>query len=89
MEKMWESADEEVQEAYGRDHLEEQFTGLHSAPENCAPNMDPVLRALEDALTSETPAIRYLVDGGRGLIDWYNVSACQETFTFVYKYTFT
>ena len=77
MEKMWESADEEVKEAYGREHLEEQFTGLHKAPQNCAQNMGPVLRALEDALTSETPAIRYLVDGGRGLIDWYNVSACQ------------
>nr|XP_022329706.1 D-beta-hydroxybutyrate dehydrogenase, mitochondrial-like isoform X2 [Crassostrea virginica] len=73
MEKMWESADEEVQEAYGREHLEEQFTGLHKASQNCAPNMGPVLRALEDALTSETPAIRYLVDGGRGLIDWYNL----------------
>lgn len=74
MEMMWDGADEEIREAYGREHLEEQRNGLYKAPENCALSLEPVLRALEDAIVSENPAIRYLVDGGRGLLDWHNVS---------------
>lgn len=74
MEMMWDGADEEIREAYGSEHLEEQRNGLYQAPENCALSLEPVLRALEDAIVSENPAIRYLVDGGRGLLDWHNVS---------------
>lgn len=74
MEVMWEGADAELREAYGREHLEEQRNGLYKAPENCALSLEPVLCALEDAIVSENPAIRYLVDGGRGLLDWHNVS---------------
>lgn len=72
MEVMWEGADAEIREAYGREHLEEQRNGLYKAPENCALSLEPVLCALEDAIVSENPAIRYLVDGGRGLLDWHN-----------------
>lgn len=71
---MWERANEEIREAYGREHLEEQLNGLYKAPQNCALSLEPVLRALEDAIVSENPATRYLVDGGRGLLDWHNVS---------------
>lgn len=78
MEMMWDGADEEIREAYGREHLEEQRNGLYKAPENCALSLEPVLRALEDAIVSENPAIRYLVDGGRGLLDWHNVSVYLE-----------
>lgn len=80
MELMWDGADEEIREAYGREHLEEQRNGLYKAPENCALSLEPVLCALEDAIVSENPAIRYLVDGGRGLLDWHNVSVKKIAF---------
>lgn len=78
MELMWDGADEEIREAYGREHLEEQRNGLYKAPENCALSLEPVLCALEDAIVSENPATRYLVDGGRGLLDWHNVSVKKK-----------
>lgn len=82
MELMWDGADEEIREAYGREHLEEQRNGLYKAPENCALSLEPVLCALEDAIVSENPAIRYLVDGGRGLLDWHNVSLKKLHFSW-------
>ncbi|XP_048728281.2 D-beta-hydroxybutyrate dehydrogenase, mitochondrial-like isoform X2 [Ostrea edulis] len=75
MEIMWEHAEDDVKQAYGRAHLEGQFTGLHKALETCSPTMKPVIDALEDALVNERPSVRYLVDGGRGLVDWYNLYA--------------
>lgn len=80
MELIWDGADEEIREVYGREHLEEQRNGLYKAPENCALSLEPVLCALEDAIVSENPAIRYLVDGGRGLLDWHNVSVKKIAF---------
>jgi hypothetical protein len=79
MEMMWELAEDDIKQAYGRTHLEGQFAGLHKALETCSPTMTPVLDALEDALVNEKPSVRYLVDGGRGIIDWYNVSTKLES----------
>lgn len=84
MEIMWEHAEDDVKQAYGRAHLEGQFTGLHKALETCSPTMKPVIDALEDALVNERPSVRYLVDGGRGLVDWYNVCSQLKSFMFFY-----
>lgn len=65
---MWEAADPEVKETYGKNYLFAQYERLAhitSSYHSC----DPVSDAIEDALVNENPAARYLVAGGSGAYD--------------------
>lgn len=72
-ETMWKKADPEVKQVYGRKYLESQFSGLDRAADTSYRTTTPVIDAFVDAVTLENPSTRYLVDGGRGLVDKYCV----------------
>ncbi|XP_061177363.1 D-beta-hydroxybutyrate dehydrogenase, mitochondrial-like [Saccostrea echinata] len=71
VDEMWNNADTEVRQAYGRKYLESQFSGLEKSPDPSYSTINPVIDAFVDAVTLENPKSRYLVDGGKGLIDYY------------------
>lgn len=68
-ETMWNRADPEVKQVYGRKYLESQFSELERAADTSCRTTTPVIDAFEDAVTLENPRTRYLVHGGRGLFD--------------------
>lgn len=70
---MWKKADPEVKQVYGRKYLESQFSGLDRGADTSYRTTTPVIDAFVDAVTLENPSTRYLVDGGRGLVDKYCV----------------
>ena len=71
---MWNDADEEVRNTYGREYYDVLSKGLEECkPEGC-PTVDPVTEAFVDAITAFNPQYRYLVKGGSGLFDVYYVS---------------
>lgn len=70
-ETMWKKADPEVKQVYGRKYLESQFSGLDRAADTSYRTTTPVIDAFVDAVALENPSTRYLVDGGRGLVDKY------------------
>ncbi|XP_061181383.1 D-beta-hydroxybutyrate dehydrogenase, mitochondrial-like [Saccostrea echinata] len=65
---MWEAADPEVKETYGKDYFFAQYERLAHLTSSY-PDCDPVSDAIADALANENPAARYLVAGGSGLYD--------------------
>ncbi|XP_056016340.1 D-beta-hydroxybutyrate dehydrogenase, mitochondrial-like isoform X2 [Ostrea edulis] len=71
MDRMWNQADPEVKQVYGRKYLESQFSSLDKAGDTSPCSVEPVIDAFIDAVTLENPKPRYLVDGGTGLIDKY------------------
>lgn len=73
MDRMWNQADPEVKQVYGRKYLESQFSSLDKAGDTSPCSVEPVIDAFIDAVTLENPKPRYLVDGGTGLIDKYCV----------------
>ena len=74
IESMWNDADEEVRNTYGREYYDVLSKGLEECkPEGC-PTVDPVTEAFVDAITAFNPQYRYLVKGGSGLFDVYYVS---------------
>lgn len=81
-ETMWKKADPEVKQVYGRKYLESQFSGLDRAADTSYRTTAPVIDAFVDAVTLENPRTRYLVDGGRGLVDKYCVGFL---FSFLYR----
>lgn len=66
---MWAEAGEEVRETYGKEYLDRLFEGAKGTSATSYPTLAPVLDALEDAVVNQNPRIRYLVDGGSGLMD--------------------
>lgn len=70
-ELMWKKADPDVKQVYGRKYLESQFSGLDKAADTSYRTTAPVIDAFVDAVTLVNPKTRYLVDGGRGLVDKY------------------
>jgi len=48
--------------------------GIFSAGESSALTADPVIDAMEDAVSNLQPQTRYLVQGGKKFMDWYCVS---------------
>ena len=74
IESMWNDADEEVRNTYGREYYDVLGKGLEECkPEGCL-TVDPVNEAFVDAITAYNPQYRYLVKGGSGLFDVYYVS---------------
>lgn len=71
---MWAEAGEEVRETYGKEYLDRLFEGAKGTSATSYPTLAPVLDALEDAVVNQNPRIRYLVDGGSGLMDEFCVS---------------
>lgn len=71
---MWAEAGEEVRETYGKEYLDRLFEGAKGTSVTSYPTLAPVLDALEDAVVNQNPRIRYLVDGGSGLMDEFCVS---------------
>lgn len=72
---MWDSASDEVKESYGKDYFEALYDGTVEAAGDAAKSTMDVIDAMEDAVVSFSPRIRYLVDGSSRLIDLNNVSA--------------
>ena len=79
IESMWNDADEEVRNTYGREYYDVLGKGLEECkPEGCL-TVDPVNEAFVDAITAYNPQYRYLVKGGSGLFDVYYVSIKLKT----------
>nr|KAG5693091.1 hypothetical protein BaRGS_014041 [Batillaria attramentaria] len=68
-EEMWAEASDDVKKVYDKEHLDQMLVGFGEGI-GC-PTMTPVSKAITEALTSEDPEFRYLVDGSSGLIDKY------------------
>ena len=67
-------ASSEVKNAYGREYMDELVNGIKNAGTWCAPSLDPVIDAMVDAILSETPRYRYLIDGSKKAFDKFCVS---------------
>lgn len=79
IESMWNDADEEVRNTYGREYYDVLGKGLEECkPEGCL-TVDPVNEAFVDAITAYNPQYRYLVKEGSGLFDVYYVSIKLKT----------
>ncbi|KAL3877401.1 hypothetical protein ACJMK2_035112 [Sinanodonta woodiana] len=70
--EMWEKSSDDVKETYGKDYLEALYNGTVKSASTSAKTVGNVIDAMEDAITSESPQIRYLVDGSKKLIDYNN-----------------
>ena len=75
---MWELAKEDARAAYGREYLDAQFRSVVRAAGTAGPNIVPVIDALEDAVSSTSPRVRYLVDGENSWYDHANVSTTNR-----------
>jgi len=75
LEDGWKNASEEVRQAYGSEYVEALLEGIKGAGQTSAPNVEPVLDAMQEAICSESPQYRYLVHGGTKPLDWYCVSS--------------
>ena len=75
----WEAANPDVKEAYGRDYIDALIKGVREGGTTHAQTLDPVVDAMEDAITSENPRPRYLVDGSDKALDRYCVSSFAYT----------
>ena len=71
---MWDNASEDVRRTYGRDYLDDMIDAQEKRIKGSALTTKPVIDALEDALVSDRPQTRYLVDGGDGWLDIGTVS---------------
>ena len=70
----WEAASPDVKQAYGRNYIDALIKGVREGGHTHAPTLDPVVDAMEDAITNEHPKPRYLVDGSDKILDRYCVS---------------
>ncbi|XP_041364987.1 D-beta-hydroxybutyrate dehydrogenase, mitochondrial-like [Gigantopelta aegis] len=68
---MWKHAHDDVRTSYGKDYLDSQYKSVIQAAATAGPNIVPVIDAMEDAVSSVSPSIRYLVDGDKS---WYDHS---------------
>ena len=78
---MWEAADVEIKETYGKEYFFAQYERLAHLTSSY-PNCNPVSDAIEDALMNENPAARYLVAGGVGLYDDCVRVSCLHLFSY-------
>lgn len=80
IESMWNDADEEVRNTYGREYYDVLCKVLEECkPEGC-PTVDPVTEAFVDAITAFNPQYRYLIKGGSGWFDVYYVLALLSSY---------
>ena len=70
----WDAASEDVKGAYGRAYIDALIQGVRGQGQTYAPTLNPVIEAMEDAVTNESPEERYLVDGSDKVLDKYCVS---------------
>ena len=71
----FEAADTQTRESYGSDYINFLIEGLRECGKTTHPTLDPVMKAMEHAMTSNRPQCRYLVQGSNKWLDWYCVSA--------------
>lgn len=70
----WDTASPDVKQAYGRAYIDALIEGVREGGQTYAPTLKPVIEAMEDSITSESPNERYLVDGSNKTLDRYCVS---------------
>ena len=70
----WDAASEDVKKAYGRAYIDALIEGVRGQGQTYAPTLDPVIDAMDDAVTNERPNDRYLIDGSDKPLDRYCVS---------------
>ena len=75
---MWDNASEDVRKTYGREYLDGMIETQEKSITGSALTTKPVIDALEDALVSDRPHTRYLVDGGEGWLDYHTVSCWYD-----------
>ena len=68
---MWDNSTPEMKQTYGEYYLESLLDSQASSLKTSAPNTDPVMAAILDAMFSGYPDYRYLVSGGNS---WYDKS---------------
>lgn len=61
---MWESASDDAKHTYGRRYIDAELAKQTQRIGGGETSTKPVIDALEDAIVSERPHTRYLVDGG-------------------------
>lgn len=86
---MWEEATAEVKEDYGKDYHFDVLSFISRAYTNSPKSIAPVINAMEDALLTEDPKIRYLIGGGKGLYDKFKARVvCIYSKTVLYYVLF-
>uniref|UniRef100_A0A2C9JRZ2 Uncharacterized protein n=1 Tax=Biomphalaria glabrata TaxID=6526 RepID=A0A2C9JRZ2_BIOGL len=71
LDAQWAEASDDVRQFYGQAHLQQQLEDCKNSSKTSAPNIEPVLKAFEDALVNPCPHIRYLVRGSNSFFDFY------------------
>lgn len=66
---------DEVRQAYGEHHISKVLDAVDRARPTSCFNVQRVVDAITDGLFLVRPAYRYLIPGGRGLVDAYTVSS--------------
>jgi len=74
LEKMWQHTTMEQQLIYGRQYIDRHIAVTDGFRSTGNPDINPVTRAMTDALFSMKPRTRYIVHGGSGRFDQYCVS---------------
>jgi len=72
LDEQWDEASEATKQFYGQAHVQHQLEDAKKSASTTHRNVTPVLDAMEDALLSQCPKFRYLVDGSNSYIDVYN-----------------
>lgn len=62
--EMWEASSEDVRKTYGRKYFDAELAKQEIVIGGSGDTTKPVIDALEDAIVSERPHTRYLIDGG-------------------------
>ncbi|XP_052760123.1 D-beta-hydroxybutyrate dehydrogenase, mitochondrial-like [Mya arenaria] len=75
LEECWTLASDEVKEAYGREYINQQVAGLKASGSTSAPEVEPVVDAMQEAVCNTSPEYRYLIHGSSKPLDWYCVCA--------------
>ncbi|WAQ96886.1 BDH-like protein [Mya arenaria] len=71
LEECWTLASDEVKEAYGREYINQQVAGLKASGSTSAPEVEPVVDAMQEAVCNTSPEYRYLIHGSSKPLDWY------------------
>nr|KAG5714893.1 hypothetical protein BaRGS_000381 [Batillaria attramentaria] len=69
--EMWADASDDVKQLFSREHLDRLLKSLEPAALETYPTLTPVLDTIAEALTSDDPDLRYIIDGSNKLIDRY------------------
>ena len=79
LENMWDSASEEVHQTYGRKYLDHLKKFIKDGIQSSHENTHPILEAMHHAIQNSAPKFRYLIGGGKFLID---INTVRNFFNF-------